>query len=238
VFVVLVFLVRTWAGYAVVAGFIVLAVALSQLPVRYLVKGLRPLLYIIIFTFVINLLMTGGEPITIVWGGREVPLEWRFLHLTREGAALAVTMALRLLFLILGTQLLPLTTSPLTLTDAIEQLLGPLKRLRFPVHELAMMMTIAMRFIPTLLQETDRIMKAQMSRGADFESGNIVRRARNMVPLLVPLFVSAFRRADELALAMESRCYRGGQGRTRMKVLQMTGRTCGPRWPRRRWQLR
>lgn len=222
VFVVLVFLARTWAGYAAVAGFIALATALSRLPVRYLVKGLRPLLYILIFTFVINLLMTGGDPIILVWGGREVPLAWRFLHLTREGAALAVTMALRLFFLILGTQLLTLTTSPLTLTDAIEQLLGPLKRLRFPVHELAMMMTIAMRMIPTLLQETDRIMKAQMSRGADFESGNLVRRARNMVPLLVPLFVSAFRRADELALAMESRCYRGGQGRTRMKVLRMT----------------
>ncbi|MGI5877018.1 MAG: energy-coupling factor transporter transmembrane component T family protein [Christensenellales bacterium] len=221
-FVVLVFLVRSIAGYAAVFLFIAATAALSRLPVRYLIKGLRPLLYIILFTFVINLFLTGGEPVVITWGGRSVPLTWRFLRITREGVRMSVTMVFRLVFLILGTQLLTLTTSPLTMTDAIEQLLGPLKRIRFPVHELAMMMTIAMRFIPTLLQETDRIMKAQMSRGADFESGNIVRRARNMVPLLVPLFVSAFRRADELALAMESRCYRGGQGRTRMKVLAMT----------------
>ena len=129
-------------------------------------------------------------------------------------------MALRLVFLILGTQVMLLTTSPLALTDGIESLLNPLKKMKFPVHELAMMMTIALRFIPTLLEETDKIMKAQASRGADFESGNIVRRARNMVPLLVPLFVSAFRRADELAMAMEARCYKGGHGRTRMKVLK------------------
>jgi len=221
-FIVLVFLIRSVAGYAAVFLFIVATAALSRLPVRYLIKGLRPLVYIMLFTFVINLFMTGGEPLVISWGGRVVPLTWRFLHITREGVRMSVTMVFRLVFLILGTQLLTLTTSPLTMADAIEQLLGPLKRIRFPVHELAMMMTIAMRFIPTLLQETDRIMKAQMSRGADFESGNIVRRARNMVPLLVPLFVSAFRRADELALAMESRCYRGGQGRTRMKILAMT----------------
>ena len=221
-FMVLVFLVKTWMGYGVILLFIALCVALSRLPFRYILKGLRPLFFIILFTLIFNVFFTSGDPLSIQIGERVVRLEWRFIKITGAGLKLAATMGFRLVFLIMGTQLLTLTTSPLTLTEAVEQLLNPLKKIRFPVHELAMMMTIAMRFIPLLLQETDRIMKAQMSRGADFESGNIMRRARNMVPLLVPLFVSAFRRADELALAMESRCYKGGQGRTRMKVLKMT----------------
>jgi len=162
-FVVLVFLIKTWMGYGVILLFIALCVALSRLPFRYILKGLRPLFFIILFTFILNIFLTSGDPLTIEWGGRTVPLEWKFIHITRAGLTLAATMMFRLVFLIMGTQLLTLTTSPLTLTDAVEQLLGPLKKIRFPVHELAMMMTIAMRFIPTLLQETDRIMKAQMS---------------------------------------------------------------------------
>lgn len=212
-YMVLIFMVRSFLGYVAVFAFVALAAGLSGVKFRYLVKGLRPLLFIILFTLVVNLLFTNSG---------QIYYHWRFLTVSEGGVKQAVFMALRLVLLIIGTQLMMLTTSPLALTDAIEQLLGPLKKLKLPVHELAMMMTIALRFIPTLLEETDKIMKAQASRGADFESGNILKRARNMVPLLVPLFVSAFRRADELAMAMEARCYKGGHGRTRMKVLRYT----------------
>ena len=210
-YIVLIFLIKSLLGYLAAFVFVAVAAALSGIRVQYLLKGLRPLLFIILFTMAINLFLTNDG--TVYW-------QWRFLVLSERGVQTAVFMALRLVFLILGTQVMLLTTSPLALTDGIEQLLGPLKKLKLPVHELAMMMTIALRFIPTLLEETDKIMKAQASRGADFETGNVLRRARNMVPLLVPLFVSAFRRADELAMAMEARCYKGGVGRTRMKVLR------------------
>ena len=213
VYVVLIFVIKSLLGYVAALVFVGLSAGLSGVRFKYLMKGLKPLMYIILFTLVVNMLFTSSG---------DIYFHWRFITISEGGVQLAVFMALRLVFLILGTQVMMLTTSPLALTDGIEQLLNPLKRLRFPVHELAMMMTIALRFIPTLLEETDKIMKAQASRGADFETGNILKRARNMVPLLVPLFVSAFRRADELAMAMEARCYKGGHGRTRMKVLQFT----------------
>jgi len=174
-------------------------------------RGLRPIFLIIAVTFVINLLMTPGKIIFQV----------SFIKITEEGLRQAGFMAIRLTLLIMGTSLLTLTTSPIILTDGIESLLSPFKRFGVPAHELAMMMTIALRFIPTLMEETEKIMKAQKSRGADFESGNIINRAKNLVPLLVPLFISAFRRADELAMAMEARCYRGGDNRTRMRELKI-----------------
>ena len=211
--IVAVFLVKTLAGYLLILGFIYLAARLARIPFRMLLKGLKPLRLIVLFTFVLNLFFTAGE---------QVLLEIWVIRITREGLRQAVFYSLRLVFLVLGTSLLTLTTSPVALSDAIELLLSPLKRIHFPAHELAMMMTIALRFIPTLLDETDKIMKAQMARGADFESGNLISRARAMVPLLVPLFVSAFRRAGDLAMAMESRCYHGGEGRTRFRVLKFT----------------
>ena len=201
-------------GYGVCAFFVLAGLVLSRVPVKYVFKGLRPLLIILLLTIFVNMFMVAGEVIYSLG-----PLD-----ITREGLIQAVRMATRLVLLVMGASLLTLTTSPIALTDGIEKLLGPFRRVGVPAHELAMMMTIALRFIPTLLDETDKIMKAQMARGADFESGNLVNRAKNLVPLLVPLFISAFRRADELALAMESRCYRGGKGRTRLKVLHMAGR--------------
>lgn len=214
-FIILIFFVKSFLGYAFVFLFLATVVAVSEIPPKYVIKGLRPLLFIILLTFFLNIFFTGGE--TVLWKAG-------FLVLTKEGLLQGVFMALRLIFLVSGTSLLTLTTSPIALTDGIESLLNPLKVIKFPAHELAMMMTIALRFIPTLLEETDKIMKAQMARGADFESGNILQRAKALVPLLVPLFISAFRRADELAMAMESRCYRGGDNRTRMKVLKVDKR--------------
>jgi len=214
-FIVLIFFVKSFLGYAFVFLFLASIVAISQIPPKYVIKGLRPLLFIIILTFILNIFFTSGETVLFRLG---------FLVLTKEGLLQGVFMALRLMFLVSGTSLLTLTTSPIALTDGIESLLNPLKVIKFPAHELAMMMTIALRFIPTLLEETDKIMKAQMARGADFESGNILQRAKALVPLLVPLFISAFRRADELAMAMEARCYRGGDNRTRMKVLRVDRR--------------
>lgn len=207
--VVTLFLVKHFAGYGLVAVFIGLAIFLSRIPFRFLLRGLRPLIVIILLTLVLNVFMTEGE---ILW-------RWGFLTLTREGLIKGGMLAARLILLIVGTSILTLSTSPIALTDGIESLLSPGRRLGLPAHELAMMMTIALRFIPTLLEETEKIMKAQMARGADFESGNILQRAKGLLPLLVPLFVSAFRRADELAVAMEARCYRGGEGRTKMKQL-------------------
>ncbi len=201
-------------GYGICALLVLAGLVLSRVPVKYVFKGLRPLLIILLLTIFVNMFMVAGEVIYSLG-----PLD-----ITREGLVQAVRMATRLVLLVMGASLLTLTTSPIALTDGIEKLLGPFRRVGVPAHELAMMMTIALRFIPTLLDETDKIMKAQMARGADFESGNLVNRAKNLVPLLVPLFISAFRRADELALAMESRCYRGGKGRTRLKVLHMAGR--------------
>ena len=213
VFIVIVFLAKTFAGYALILGFVILASRLANVPFRMLLRGLKPLRLIIILTFLLNLFFTPGET---VW------VEFWIIRVTREAFLQALFYSLRLVFLVLGTSMLTLTTSPVALSDGIEILLTPLKKIHFPAHELAMMMTIALRFIPTLLEETDKIMKAQMARGADFESGNLISRAKAMVPLLVPLFVSAFRRAGDLAMAMESRCYHGGEGRTRLRVLKIT----------------
>ena len=206
------FIIQNLYAYALVISFIGLAVLLSKVPVGFVMRGLKPIFMLIIFAFVINIFMTPGDPL----------FKWGIISVSVEGVERAFFMALRLILLIVGTSLLTLTTSPIELTDGIEYLLNPLKKIGLPAHELAMMMTIALRFIPTLLEETDKIMKAQMARGADFESGNIMSRAKALIPLLVPLFISAFRRADELAMAMEARCYRGGEGRTRMKVLKYT----------------
>ncbi|MFP4199876.1 MAG: energy-coupling factor transporter transmembrane component T family protein [Bacillota bacterium] len=209
-YVVILFLVRDFSGYGVMALITAAMAGVAQVPVRMLVRGLRPVLFIIILTVALNAIMTPGEVLQSIGP----------LTITREGIYQAATMACRLLLLIMTTSMLTLTTAPIDLTDGLEYLLGPFRRVGIPAHELAMMMTIALRFIPTLLDEAERIMKAQMARGADFQSGGLVQRARNMVPLLVPLFVSAFRRADDLALAMEARCYRGGVGRSRFKVLK------------------
>ncbi|SDL18946.1 energy-coupling factor transporter transmembrane component T family protein [Natronincola ferrireducens] len=208
------FLVENFIGYIYVVAFIATSIAISQIPFKYMLKGLKPLYILIMITFFINVFMTRGE---ILFGIGP-------LQVTREGLYQAVFMAIRLILLVVGTSLLTLTTSPIMLTDGIEHLLNPFKKIGVPAHELAMMMTIALRFIPTLLEETDKIMKAQIARGADFESGNIINRAKSLVPLLVPLFISAFRRADELAMAMEARCYRGGDNRTRMKQLKVEKR--------------
>ena len=205
------FFINSFSPYILILGFISMVIKVAKLPLKFIVKGLRPLLFIILITLTINIFMTKGE----------VLFEIGPLAVTKEGISTAVFMALRLIFLITGTSLLTLTTSSIALTDGIEKLLTPFKKIGLPAHELAMMMTIALRFIPTLLEETDKIMKAQMARGADFESGNILRRAKNLVPLLVPLFINAFRRADELATAMEARCYRGGDNRTRLNELKL-----------------
>ena len=210
-FIISLFFIKDFYVYIFILGFILFSIIISRIPVKFVLKGLKPLMPIIIITFIINVFLTKGEVIYKIGP----------LSITKEGFSQAVFMALRLIFLITGTSLLTLTTSPISLTDGIEELLSPFKKVGLPAHELAMMMTIALRFIPTLLEETDKIMKAQMARGADFESGNIINRAKNLVPLLVPLFVNAFRRADELAIAMEARCYRGGEKRTRLKELTL-----------------
>jgi len=212
-FIVAVFLAKTFVGYAILLLFLFGVTRLSNVPFRMLLRGLKPLRIILVLTFLLNLFFTPGE---------DVLLSFWVIRITREALLQAIFYSLRLAFLVAGTSLLTLTTSPVALADGLEMLLSPLKKIHFPAHELAMMMTIALRFIPTLLEETDKIMKAQMARGADFESGNLISRAKAMVPLLVPLFVSAFRRAGELATAMESRCYHGGEGRTRLRVLKIT----------------
>ncbi|OQB14723.1 MAG: Energy-coupling factor transporter transmembrane protein EcfT [Firmicutes bacterium ADurb.Bin193] len=201
-----IFIAKSFLAYGLVAAFTFFVIFLSTVPIRFVLRGLKPLLIFIVFTAVLNLFMTGG---TVIW-------QWGFLRLTREGIIYASLMILRVVFLIMSTSLLTYTTSPIALTDGIERLLTPLGKIGFPTHELAMMMSIALRFIPTLLEETDKIMKAQMARGADFKTGSLIKRAKALIPLLVPLFISAFRRADELAVAMECRCYRGGKNRTRL----------------------
>ena len=211
--IVAVFLVKSMVGYALILGFMYLVSKLSNIPFKMLVKGVKPLRFILILTFILNLFFNTGSTMLVEWG---------FIRISYEGLSTAVHYSLRLVFLVLGTSLMTLTTSPIALSDGIEMLLSPLKVIKFPAHELAMMMSIALRFIPTLMEEADKIMKAQMARGADFESGNLLARAKAMVPLLVPLFVSAFRRAGDLAMAMESRCYHGGENRTRLRVLKIT----------------
>ena len=213
IFMVSLFIINKFWPYSIVIISLLGIIKLSKIPFKYILKGLKPLRWIILFTFVINIFFLPGE--NPVWS-------FGFLKVTQEGISQAIFMAIRLTLLVLGTSMLTLTTSPMDLTDGIERLLSPFNKVGLPVHELAMMMTIALRFIPTLLDETDKIMKAQMSRGADFESKNLIDRAKNLVPLLVPLFVSAFRRADELGTAMEARCYRGGYNRTKMKQSILT----------------
>lgn len=189
---------------------------ISRISGKMVLKSLKPVVPIILFTAILNLFFFAGPTEPLV--------SWGFIHIYREGIAMAIMMAVRIMCLIAGTSLLTYTTSPIELTDAIEVLMGPLKRFHVPVHEIAMMMTIALRFIPTLIEETDKIMNAQKARGADLESGGLVQRAKALIPILIPLFVSAFRRADELALAMECRCYRGSVGRTRLKQLEYSSR--------------
>lgn len=208
-FIISLFLFDNAAGYVVAALFLALVINLSKVPFRFMVKGMKAIVFLLMITVVFNLFLTPGEPLLTIWKFR----------ITKEGVSLAVLLAIRLSFLIIGSSIMTLTTTPNQLTDGLEKMLGPLKRIKVPVHEIAMMMSIALRFIPILMEETDKIMKAQLARCADFESGNIIKRAKGLVPLLVPLFISAFRRANDLAMAMEARCYRGGERRTKMKPL-------------------
>ncbi len=196
-------------GYVLAAVFLGMVIKLSRVPFKFMVRGMKAIMFILLITVAFNLFLTPGEAVFTVWK----------LRITKEGIGVAISMALRLSFLIIGSSVMTLTTTPNNLTDGLEKMLSPLKVIKVPVHEVAMMMSIALRFIPILLEETDKIMKAQIARGADFESGNIFKRAKALVPLLVPLFISAFRRANDLAMAMEARCYRGGDGRTKMKPL-------------------
>lgn len=212
-FMVISFIINSYLVFLVFALFTLLAIIGSNIPIGFTLKGLKPILFIMIFAAVINLFFTTGG--TRIFPGTILPV-------TYEGVDLTIKMTLRLSLLIIGASLLTLTTTPIALTDGIEKLMEPFKKVGFPAHEVAMMMSIALRFIPTLLEETDKIMKAQAARGADFDTGNLVQRAKSFIPVLVPLFISAFRRADELATAMEARCYRGSEGRTRMKQLQLT----------------
>ena len=216
-YMVVTFLVDSFYGYIALGLFVGLVIFLSQIPPRFVLKGLKPILLFIVITGLFNLFLTSGE---VIW-------RFGFLKITKEGVYIAVFMILRLTFLIVGTSLLTLTTSPIALTDGMEHLLKPFSRIGLPAHELSMMMSIALRFIPTLMEETDKIIKAQAARGADFESGNLIRKAKAMIPMLVPLFISAFRRADELATAMECRCYNGGEHRTSLHELKFKRRDIG-----------
>ena len=204
-----IFLVNSFAGFGLVILALGVLIGISRVPVRFIFKGLKAVVFIILLTFVLNLFMFDG---TVLW-------HWKFLTITYEGLYRSCFMALRLILLIIGTSMLTLTTKPMELTDGLEKLLKPFNRFGLPSHEIALMMSIALRFIPTLLEETDKIMKAQQARGADFEPGNLIQRVKNMIPILIPLFVGSFRIAQDLALAMEARCYHGGVGRTRMKEI-------------------
>ena len=208
------FVVDSWVGYLLAALFLAAMIRLSNVPFRYIVRGMKTILFLLLITVCFNLFLTPGE---VIW-------QFGFLKMSREGLSFAIKMALRLSLLILGSSIMTLTTTPTQLTDALESLMRPLRKIHVPVHEISMMMSIALRFIPILMEETDKIMKAQIARGADFESRNLVKKIKSLVPLLVPLFISAFRRANDLAMAMEARCYRGGEGRTKMKPLVYKGR--------------
>lgn len=213
VYIVAIFVINNFTGYLILGVFLALIVFCTKVPVKFMLKGLKPVMFFIVLTGFFNLFLTANG--RVYW-------QWSFLTVTDVGIKNAVFMVLRLFFLIMGTSVLTLTTSPIMLTDGIERLLSPFGKIGLPHHEIAMMMSIALRFIPTLTEETDKIIKAQTARGADFESGNLIKRIKTMIPILIPLFVSAFRRADELATAMECRCYRGGKGRSRLNVLKMT----------------
>ena len=211
VYIVALFMAKSWCSYGLVLAFLIAVTCLGRIPFKSMTRGLKPMLVFIIFTAVLNLFYTKTGTLLVDW--------WIF-EIWSDGIITAFFMVMRIMMLVCGTFLLTYTTSPIALTDAMERLLNPLKKLHVPVHELAMMMSIALRFIPTLIEETDKIISAQKARGADFETGSLIRRAKALIPILVPLFVSAFRRADELATAMECRCYHGGEGRTRLKVLR------------------
>lgn len=210
--IVLIFFVHTYWGYLAVLGTLLLAVACSRISIKFVLKGIKPMWFVILLTFIMNIFFLTGEKILWQWGA---------IKIYQEGLEKAIELAIRLILLVMCSTILTLTTSPKEITDALESLLRPLKIVHFPVHEMALMMSIALRFIPTLMEETDRIMKAQTARGASFDSGGMMEKAKGMIPILVPLFVSAFKRADELALAMEARCYHGGDNRTRMKVFHV-----------------
>ena len=214
VYIISLFIVNTFSGYFVCALSLGAMIWISNVPFGYIVRGMKAILILLLITMAFNMFLTPGELLVQIG----------FLKITREGLLFAVKMAIRLTLLVIGSSLMTLTTTPNQLTDAIESLLNPLKRFHVPVHEIAMMMSIALQFIPILMEETDKIMKAQIARGADFESKNLIKKMKSLVPLLVPLFISAFRRANDLAMAMEARCYRGGEGRTKMKPLVYEGR--------------
>ena len=211
VYIVALFMAVSWVSYGVLFGFLAISIALSKIPVKSILKGMKPLVMILVVTAVLNIFFTEGETVLVNLG---------FAKITLEGLQRAFFMLIRILMLVTGTFLMTYTTSPIALTDGLESLLNPLKKIKVPVHELSMMMCIALRFIPTLIEETDKIMSAQKARGADFENGKLMDRVKALIPILVPLFISAFRRADELATAMECRCYQGGEGRTKMKLLR------------------
>jgi len=211
VYIVALFLAKSWVSYAVMLAFLLFTIKISTIPPKSILRGMKPIVMILVFTGVLNLFFTRDGEVLVSLG---------FIVITSGGLQRAVFMMARILMLITGTFLLTYTTSPISLTDGLEALLNPLKKLHVPVHELSMMMCIALRFIPTLIEETDKIMSAQKARGADFENGSLMERARALIPILVPLFIGAFRRADELATAMECRCYQGGEGRTKMKLLR------------------
>lgn len=210
VFLISLFLTESLIGYVLATIFLASVIKLSKVPLKFILRGLKAIFIILAFSVAFNLFLTSGEVLVKFW----------IFKITKEGVILAAMMAVRLMYLIIGSSIMTLTTTPNDLTDGLEKALSPLKKIKVPVHEIAMMMSIALRFIPILMEETDKIMKAQMARGADFESGNIIKRAKSLVPILVPLFISAFRRADDLAMAMEARCYHGGDGRTKMKPLK------------------
>lgn len=209
IFIISLFLFNDFFGYIAATVFLGGVIYLSRVPLRFIMKGLKAIIMLLMITVIFNMFLTKGEALISFW----------IFTITKEGLRTAVFMAIRLIYLIIGSSIMTLTTTPNQLTDGLESLLGPLNRIKVPVHEIAMMMSIALRFIPILLEETDKIMKAQIARGADFESGNLIKKAKSLIPLLVPLFISAFRRANDLAMAMEARCYRGGEGRTKMKLL-------------------
>lgn len=209
VFIISLFLFNNFLGYIVATVFLAGVIRASKVPFKFIMKGLKAIIMLLMITVIFNMFLTPGDPLVEFW----------IFSISKEGLRIAVFMAIRLIYLIIGSSMMTLTTTPNQLTDGLESLLGPLKHIKVPVHEISMMMSIALRFIPILLEETDKIMKAQIARGADFESGNLIKKAKSLVPLLVPLFISAFRRANDLAMAMEARCYSGGEGRTKMKPL-------------------
>ena len=213
-FLISLFVANSLWGYLLATAFLAVVIVLSKVPVKFMMKGLKPLFFIFILTVAFNLFLVPGKVVVQIW----------ILKITEEGIRQAIKIGIRLIYLVMGSSVMTLTTTPNQLTDGLEKLMRPLNKIKVPVHEIAMMMSIALRFIPILMEETDKIMKAQIARGADFESGKLIKKAKNLIPLLVPLFISAFRRADDLAMAMEARCYHGGDHRTSMKPLKYQNR--------------